>query len=80
MRSLRGQMRLREGDQTQGRGIEPRPMEEVGHSTGRGSQWCNRLPAMPPRDKGGERGYAWSVYAFWLLHEAMSPKAMAKRL
>jgi hypothetical protein len=52
LRSLRDQMRLREGYQTQGRGIEPRPMEEVGHSTGRGSQWCNRLPAMPPRHRG----------------------------
>jgi PAS domain S-box-containing protein len=41
--SSRGQMRLREGDQAQGRGIEPRPMEEVGHPTGLGSQWCNRL-------------------------------------
>jgi hypothetical protein len=55
LRSLRGQMRLREGDQTQGRGIEPRPMEALGTQQGLGSQWCNRLPAMPPRDKG-EKG------------------------
>jgi len=60
MHSLRGQMRLREGDQAQGRGLEPRPTED-GHPTGLGSQWCNRLPAMPPKDKG-EKGVACGRY------------------
>ena len=60
MLSLRGQMRLREGDQAQGRGLEPRLMED-GHPTGLGSQWCNRLPAMPPRCKG-EKGVTRGRY------------------
>ena len=59
MRSLRGQMRLPEGDQAQGRGFEPRPMEALGTQQGLGSQWCNRLPSMPLGDsRGGRAGVA----------------------
>src|SRR5215217_5989698 len=52
-------------------------MEALGTQQGLGSQWCNRLPAMPPRHRG-ERGYAWSVYAFWLLHESWLLKPWPK--
>jgi hypothetical protein len=61
MHSLRGQMRLREGNQTQGRGLEPRPTED-GHPTGLGSQWCNRLPSIPYGL--GEEGVVWAVWTF----------------
>ncbi len=41
-------------------------LRKTGTQQGLGSQWCNRLPAMPPR-YWEEEGMVWSVCVFRLL-------------
>jgi hypothetical protein len=55
----------------QGRGFELGPMEVLGTQEGLGSQWCNRLPHLLPKNMG-EKGVVVGICVFRLLPDTLT--------